>query len=95
MIRSLQPRSRSLLVLTQQTPVFMRTYFSYDPAQDQNSPCPEAGLKFERGSILQVVNREDPEWWQAVRDGDCRHRAGIIPSKTRRERLVCSYQLAS
>ncbi len=70
--------------------MFMRTFFSYNPEEDANAPCPEAGLKFEVGSILQVVNRDDPDWWQAIREGDQRHRAGIIPSKTRRERSLLS-----
>jgi len=66
----------------------MRTYFSYNPANDRHAPCPEAGLKFERGDILRIMNREDPDWWQAVREGQERKRAGIIPSKILRERLV-------
>ena len=66
----------------------MRTYFSYDPAEDRHAPCPEAGLKFERGKILCVLNQDDPDWWQAVYEGEERIRAGIIPSKVLRERLV-------
>lgn len=74
--------------LSLQSPVFMRTYFSYDPKVDVNAPCAEAGLKFDRGNILQVVNRDDPDWWQAMREGDQRHRVGIVPSRTLRERSL-------
>ena len=66
----------------------MRTYFSYDPVEDRHAPCPEAGLKFERGKILCVLNQDDPDWWQAVYEGEERIQAGIIPSKVLRERLV-------
>lgn len=67
-------------------PVYMRSLFSYDPSSDGHHPCQEAGLKFDRGTVLQVVNQEDSDWWQAVREGEKRIRAGIIPSKTFRER---------
>lgn len=70
-----------------QAPVYMRTFFAYDPANDTHIPCPEAGLKFERGSILQVMNQDDPNWWQAVKLGD-RKIAGIIPSQKLSERCV-------
>ena len=69
-----------------QSPVYLRTYFSYDPEEDDHTPCPEAGLKFERGNILHVVNQDDPNWWQAVKDGDKTKWAGIVPSKSFRER---------
>lgn len=42
----------------------MRPYFDYDPANDNLIPCREAGMAFKRGDILQIVNREDPNWWQ-------------------------------
>lgn len=42
----------------------MRPYFDYDPANDNLIPCREAGMAFTKGDILQIVNREDPNWWQ-------------------------------
>lgn len=42
----------------------MRPYFDYDPANDNLIPCREAGMAFSKGDILQIVNREDPNWWQ-------------------------------
>ncbi len=71
-----------------QSAVYMRTLFSYDPSLDEHHPCLEAGLKFDPGAVLQIVDQEDPKWWQAVKDGDKRARAGIIPSKSYTERLA-------
>ena len=44
--------------------VYVRPYFDYNPANDNLIPCREAGMAFKRGDILQIVNREDPNWWQ-------------------------------
>uniref|UniRef100_A0A8C5BXG3 Uncharacterized protein n=1 Tax=Gadus morhua TaxID=8049 RepID=A0A8C5BXG3_GADMO len=44
--------------------VYVRPHFDYDPAHDNLIPCREAGMCFKRGAILQIVNREDPNWWQ-------------------------------
>lgn len=44
--------------------VYVRPYFDYDPANDSLIPCREAGMAFKKGDILQIVNREDPNWWQ-------------------------------
>ena len=66
----------------------MRSYFSYDPEQDKKAPCREAGLKFEKGDILQIVNQDDPNWWQAIQYNDQGNQAGIIPSKTLKEKLA-------
>ncbi len=71
--------------------VYMRSLFSYDPSVDRHHPCQEAGLKFGPGVVLQIVNQEDPNWWQAVREGDNRTRAGIIPSKTFKKRCILLY----
>ncbi|NXN93742.1 MPP2 protein, partial [Rhinopomastus cyanomelas] len=44
--------------------VFVRCHFDYDPASDSLIPCREAGLKFMAGDLLQIVNQDDPNWWQ-------------------------------
>ena len=44
--------------------VYVRPYFDYNPANDNLIPCREAGMAFKKGDILQIVNREDPNWWQ-------------------------------
>ncbi|KAL5489620.1 hypothetical protein EMCRGX_G018735 [Ephydatia muelleri] len=55
-------------------------------SQDKCQPCPEAGLRFECGDILCIVNRDDPLWWQAKHEGGKDTRAGIVPSKLMKER---------
>lgn len=59
--------------------VYLKPHFNYNPATDNLIPCKEAGLAFTKGEILHVVNREDPNWWQArkvVGEG-----TGLIPSQ--------------
>lgn len=74
------------VLFTIQLPVHMRAFFSYDPMSDRHHPCKEVGLKFERGSILRVLNQEDPNWWQAVNIGENSVSTGLIPSRTFKER---------
>ncbi|MBN3276996.1 MPP6 protein, partial [Polyodon spathula] len=59
--------------------VYVKSQFDYNPAIDNLIPCKEAGLKFARGDIMQIMNREDCNWWQAchVRGGI----TGLIPSQ--------------
>ncbi|XP_017282051.1 MAGUK p55 subfamily member 6a isoform X2 [Kryptolebias marmoratus] len=59
--------------------VYLKPYFNYNPAADNLIPCKEAGLAFSKGDILHVVNKEDPNWWQARRVvGGA---TGLIPSQ--------------
>ncbi|KAG8446791.1 hypothetical protein GDO86_014306 [Hymenochirus boettgeri] len=64
--------------------VFVKCHFSYDPSSDSLIPCKEAGLAFTAGDLLQIVNQEDPNWWQAclVKGGT----AGLIPSQLLEEK---------
>ncbi|XP_073463884.1 MAGUK p55 subfamily member 2 isoform X2 [Aquarana catesbeiana] len=64
--------------------VFVKCHFSYDPSNDSLIPCKEAGLAFQAGDLLQIVNQEDPNWWQAclVKGGS----AGLIPSQLLEEK---------
>ncbi|XP_073539344.1 MAGUK p55 subfamily member 2 isoform X2 [Phyllobates terribilis] len=64
--------------------VFVKCHFSYDPSNDSLIPCKEAGLAFQAGDLLQIVNQEDPNWWQAclVKGGT----AGLIPSQLLEEK---------
>ncbi|XP_059908978.1 protein PALS2-like isoform X1 [Gadus macrocephalus] len=59
--------------------VFLKPHFKYNPATDNLIPCREVGLAFSRGDVLHVVNKEDPNWWQATNlvVGD----TGLIPSQ--------------
>ena len=42
--------------------VRLRALFDYDPKNDPNIPCQDAGLGFARGDILHIVSQEDPFW---------------------------------
>ncbi|XP_065340303.1 protein PALS2 isoform X1 [Cloeon dipterum] len=64
---------------------YMRALFSYDPKEDTLLPCPEIGLEFKHGDILQILNQNDPNWWQAKLVGSSGH-AGLIPSQELEER---------
>ncbi|XP_068751720.1 protein PALS2-like [Montipora capricornis] len=65
--------------------VFLRAHFDYDPSKDTVIPCPDAGLPFKNGDVLQIVEQDDPNWWQAKRT-DGSDEAGIIPSRICEER---------
>ncbi|XP_056143922.1 MAGUK p55 subfamily member 2a [Lampris incognitus] len=64
--------------------VFFKCHYDYTPANDNLIPCKEAGLRFETGDILQIVNQDDLNWWQArhVEGGS----AGLIPSQMLEEK---------
>ncbi|XP_038164376.1 MAGUK p55 subfamily member 2a [Cyprinodon tularosa] len=64
--------------------VFFKCHYDYDPSNDTLIPCKEAGLRFETGDILQIVNQDDVNWWQArhVEGGS----AGLIPSQMLEEK---------
>ncbi|XP_045442164.1 MAGUK p55 subfamily member 2 isoform X6 [Pipistrellus kuhlii] len=64
--------------------VFVKCHFDYDPARDSLIPCKEAGLRFSAGHLLQIVNQDDANWWQAchVEGGS----AGLIPSQLLEEK---------
>uniref|UniRef100_A0A8B9KH33 Membrane protein, palmitoylated 6a (MAGUK p55 subfamily member 6) n=2 Tax=Astyanax mexicanus TaxID=7994 RepID=A0A8B9KH33_ASTMX len=59
--------------------VYLRPHFNYNPDTDNLIPCKEAGLAFSKGEILHIVNREDPNWWQAC--GVVGGKTGLIPSQ--------------
>uniref|UniRef100_A0A8C6EEG2 MAGUK p55 scaffold protein 2 n=1 Tax=Moschus moschiferus TaxID=68415 RepID=A0A8C6EEG2_MOSMO len=64
--------------------VFVKCHFDYDPTRDSLIPCKEAGLRFSAGDLLQIVNQDDANWWQAchVEGGS----AGLIPSQLLEEK---------
>ncbi|CAG03545.1 unnamed protein product, partial [Tetraodon nigroviridis] len=67
-----------------QTVMHVRAHFDYDPSDDPFLPCRELGLCFQKGDILHVISQDDPNWWQAYRDGDEENQplAGLIPGKS-------------
>ncbi|RVE75504.1 hypothetical protein OJAV_G00017330 [Oryzias javanicus] len=64
--------------------VFFKCHYNYDPESDNLIPCKEAGLRFQAGDILQIVNQDDVNWWQArhVEGGS----TGLIPSQVLEEK---------
>ncbi|XP_043206291.1 protein PALS1-like isoform X4 [Amphibalanus amphitrite] len=74
-----------------QAVLHVKAHFDYDPEDDIYMPCREIGMSFQKGDILHVTSQEDPDWWQATRDGDeDLPLSGLIPSlsfQTQRETL--------
>ncbi|XP_043288288.1 protein PALS2 isoform X2 [Venturia canescens] len=65
----------------------MRAIFDYDPSEDTLLPCREIGLPFQKGDVLEIVDRADPNWWQARRvEGDEVGPPGLVPSLELEER---------
>ncbi|XP_066901223.1 protein PALS1 isoform X2 [Halyomorpha halys] len=65
------------------TLMHMKANFDYDPEDDLYIPCRELGISFQKGDILHVICQEDPNWWQAYREGEeDQTLAGLIPSKS-------------
>ncbi|KAF6211969.1 hypothetical protein GE061_012486 [Apolygus lucorum] len=61
----------------------MKANFDYDPEDDLYIPCRELGISFQKGDILHVISQDDPNWWQAYREGEeDQTLAGLIPSKS-------------
>nr|KAF6353678.1 membrane palmitoylated protein 4 [Pipistrellus kuhlii] len=60
--------------------VYVRAMTEYWPQEDPTIPCTEAGLPFQKGDILQVVDQTDALWWQARKISDPGTCAGLIPS---------------
>ncbi|XP_068139739.1 protein PALS1 isoform X8 [Drosophila tropicalis] len=61
----------------------VRAHFDYDPEDDLYIPCRELGISFQKGDVLHVISREDPNWWQAYREGEeDQTLAGLIPSQS-------------
>ncbi|VDM54480.1 unnamed protein product [Angiostrongylus costaricensis] len=80
--------------------IFVRAQFDYDPSQDDLIPCPQAGVPFKTGDVLQVISKDDHNWWQArfvssfpslgTSSLVAGHVAGLIPSPELQEwRTAC------
>lgn len=59
--------------------IYVRAQFDYNPLDDDLIPCAQAGIAFKTGDILQVISKDDHNWWQARKDGSD-GTAGLIPS---------------
>lgn len=79
--------------------IYLRALFSYDANEDTLLPCKEIGVSFNQGDILEVVNQEDPNWWQARRVDSENLQTGLIPSQELEERrrafVIPDYDLAT
>lgn len=79
--------------------IYLRALFAYDPNEDSLLPCKEVGVAFNQGDILEVVNQEDPNWWQARRVESENLQTGLIPSQELEERrrafVLPDYDLAT
>ncbi|CAF91285.1 unnamed protein product, partial [Tetraodon nigroviridis] len=63
--------------------VFVRAMVDYCPLQDTSIPCPDAGMAFRRGDLLEVVDQSDERWWQARKLPSAASCARLIPSAGR------------
>ncbi|XP_041663037.1 MAGUK p55 subfamily member 4-like [Cheilinus undulatus] len=63
-----------------QKSVYMKAMVDYCPLQDLSIPCPNAGMAFNRGDLLEVVDQSDARWWQARKMPCSVSCAGLIPS---------------
>lgn len=82
----LTPHENGTNVASQNKSVcYMRALFNYNPMEDTLLPCKEIGLEFQHGDILEIVNQNDPNWWQAKKVG-WNGPAGLIPSQELEER---------
>ncbi|XP_022904823.1 protein PALS1 isoform X2 [Onthophagus taurus] len=61
----------------------VRAHFDYDPEEDMYIPCRELGMSFQKGDVLHIISQEDPNWWQAYREGEeDQTLAGLVPSQS-------------
>ncbi|XP_007520564.1 MAGUK p55 subfamily member 4 [Erinaceus europaeus] len=60
--------------------VYVRAMTEYWPQEDPTIPCMDAGLPFQKGDILEIVDQNDALWWQARKISDLGTCVGLIPS---------------
>lgn len=70
--------------------MFMRAQVDYDPKKDNRIPCKKAGLQFVTGNIIQIINKDDSNWWQELVKSSSNESAGLIPSPQLQEWRVAS-----
>ncbi|XP_066562931.1 peripheral plasma membrane protein CASK isoform X4 [Amia ocellicauda] len=91
-----QPKGRQISRPTRPTKdritlkIYVRAQFEYDPAKDDLIPCKEAGIKFRVGDIIQIISKDDHNWWQGKLENAKNGTAGLIPSPELQEwRVAC------
>nr|XP_061802022.1 peripheral plasma membrane protein CASK-like isoform X5 [Nerophis lumbriciformis] len=78
---TIQPKARQ---------IYVRAQFEYDPTKDDLIPCKEAGIRFRVGDIIQIISKDDHNWWQGKLENTKNGTAGLIPSPELQEwRVAC------
>ncbi|KAM8855325.1 peripheral plasma membrane protein CASK isoform 14-T14 [Spinachia spinachia] len=78
---TIQPKGRQ---------IYVRAQFEYDPSKDELIPCKEAGIRFQVGDIIQIISKDDHNWWQGKLENTKNATAGLIPSPELQEwRVAC------
>ncbi|XP_078147222.1 peripheral plasma membrane protein CASK-like [Centroberyx gerrardi] len=91
---TIQPKgrqiSRSAIKDKLSIKIYVRAQFEYDPAKDDLIPCKEAGIRFRVGDIIQIISKDDHNWWQGKLENTKNGTAGLIPSPELQEwRVAC------
>ncbi|CAG5865395.1 unnamed protein product [Menidia menidia] len=96
---TIQPKGRQVTAHTPHTPPAQRSHpsshsemaqFEYDPSKDELIPCKEAGIRFRVGDIIQIISKDDHNWWQGKLENTKNGTAGLIPSPELQEwRVAC------
>ncbi|ROJ66267.1 MAGUK p55 subfamily member 4 [Anabarilius grahami] len=60
--------------------LYVRAMEDYSPLQDPAIPCPDAGMAFSKGDLLEIVDQRDIQWWQARKLNSASLCCGLIPS---------------
>lgn len=69
-----------------QDPFYVMALFDYDPLKDGFLPCVALGLQLHQRDVLQVLNMDDPDFWQATRATEENTAVGLVPSKRMQQR---------
>ncbi|XP_026073626.1 peripheral plasma membrane protein CASK-like isoform X5 [Carassius auratus] len=91
---TIQPKGRQIarppIKDTYSVKIFVRAQFEYDPMKDDLIPCKEAGIRFRVGDIIQIISKDDHNWWQGKLENTKNGTAGLIPSPELQEwRVAC------
>jgi MAGUK p55 subfamily member 2/6 len=43
---------------------FVQSTFAWSAQTDDLIPCRDAGVDFTYATVLQVIDKSDPDWWQ-------------------------------
>ncbi|XP_016429531.1 peripheral plasma membrane protein CASK isoform X3 [Sinocyclocheilus rhinocerous] len=91
---TIQPKGRQIsrppIKDTFSIKIFVRAQFEYDPVKDDLIPCKEAGIRFRVGDIIQIISKDDHNWWQGKLENTKNGTAGLIPSPELQEwRVAC------